>query len=273
MQIIDVPSWEKFEENLSSVREISTEGRFLFRGQTHSCWALETTLERSQHREMSFAHYYRIISVIKSQIQAFTGRAWQIPDFCEIRQRTADYDPFSVDLTFGRFPGYDYMAYLRHHGFPSPLLDWTASPYIAAYFAFRKPVNGSVAIYVYLEKPANVKAWSSGETQIHSLGPHVQTHQRHFLQQSTYTMCLAYSFQAREWRFVAHETVFSRNVPNQDLLWKFILPSTERLKVLSALDHYNLNAFSLFESEESLMEMLAFRQLDLDARKPPGNQI
>jgi hypothetical protein len=59
-----------------------------------------------------------------------------------------------------------------------------------------------------------------------------------------------------------HEGVFSRNQLNQDLLWKFIIPSTERVKALRLLDAYNLNAYSLFESEESLMETLAFRQLD-----------
>ena len=44
------------------------------------------------------------------------------------------------------------MAYLRHHGFPSPLLDWSRSAYVAAYFAFNKAVeasNGRVSIYVF----------------------------------------------------------------------------------------------------------------------------
>lgn len=67
-----------------------------------------------------------------------------------------------------------------------------------------------------------------------------------------------------EWCFVPHEGVFERSDPddpNVDILWDFNLPATERLKVLSLLDRFNLNAFSLFGSEESLMETMAFREL------------
>jgi hypothetical protein len=39
-------------------------------------------------------------------------------------------------------------------------------------------------------------------------------------------------------------------------LWKFELPSTEREKVLRVLSDYNLNAYSLFSSEESLLETM-----------------
>jgi len=49
-------------------------------------------------------------------------------------------------------PAYSYLAHLRHNGFPSPLLDWTQSPYVAAYFAFARPQGEQVALYVYCEQ-------------------------------------------------------------------------------------------------------------------------
>jgi hypothetical protein len=51
------------------------------------------------------------------------------------------------------------------------------------------------------------------------------------------------------------------NGPRQQAFcWKFTIPVTEQPKVLALLDEYNLNAFSLFGSEEHLMETLATRE-------------
>jgi hypothetical protein len=59
-----------------------------------------------------------------------------------------------------------------------------------------------------------------------------------------------------------HESMVDLSESHQDRLWKFNIPWTERLKVLRILDTYNLNAFSLFDSEESLMETMALRTLE-----------
>jgi hypothetical protein len=57
----------------------------------------------------------------------------------------------------------------------------------------------------------------------------------------------------------------------QDLLWKRTIPAKERLKALRYFDKLNLNEFTLFDSEEGLLEMLAMRTIDMRERSsgPP----
>jgi hypothetical protein len=105
-------------------------------------------------------------------------------------------------------------------------------------------------------------SFSSDLPHIRRLGPYVKTHRRHFRQRSSYTFCTKFKLETGA-EFSSHQSVFGLKIPDQDLLWKIVLPAKERLKVLTHLDKYNLNAFSLFDSEESLMEMLAFREMDL----------
>ncbi len=261
-------SWEAFEGALKDLRqELSDQsGRsLLFRGQSNSCWKLETTLERYRKRNMLFIEYYRLISALRPEIETFTENQWAIPKYYDVEKQAQNYDSLSLSQTFEGTPAYDYMIYLRHHGFPSPLLDWTCSPRIAAYFAFRNAThNGKASIYVLSER--NMQSGSSGVPGINRLGEYVKAHRRHFLQQSDYTMCLVFNSD-NEWRFSGHETALNvkntRHSPYRNFdFWKFDIPCAERKKILHALDEYNLNGFSLYGSEESLMETMAIRKLD-----------
>jgi len=160
------------------------------------------------------------------------------------------------------FPGgehFEYVAYLRHHGFPSPLLDWSQSPYVAAFFAFRNadPKIEKRSIFVYCDTPLGIRGGTIGEPMIQFALGHTRAPRRHFLQQSVYTVCE--SRNNGKWQFDSHQKVFDSPRPKQDFLWKFVIPSTEREKIMGLLDQYNLNAYSLFESEESLLETLWLR--------------
>jgi hypothetical protein len=195
----------------------------------------------------------------KYQIESLTDRRWDImtpPDYEErLKRQCAFWLVEPVDL-----PVYEFMIYLRHHGFSSPLLDWSQSPYIAAFFAFNQasPTVGYASIYAYMEYSGQGKNGSEGKPTIYGRGPTVRSHRRHVLQQCEYTICTVRS--EDEWNYTCHESAFSEGRETQDLLWKFNIPSSEGPKVLHILDRYNLNAFSLFGSEESLMETIALRE-------------
>ncbi len=65
----------------------------------------------------------------------------------------------------------------------------------------------------------------------------------------------------------------TRGEATQDVLWKFNIPWVERRKVMKFLDEHNLNAFSLFESNEGLVETLAVRKILLAMDRKTGGCI
>lgn len=107
--------------------------------------------------------------------------------------------------------------------------------------------------------PERHKGSVVGEPTIKPIGRYVKTHHRHFRQRSDFTICCEVD-QNYGWKFGSHQEVFDRHRPGQDFLWKFDLPSTERLPVLRELSDYNLTAYTLFNSDESLMETLWLRE-------------
>lgn len=99
---------------------------WVFRGQAAAEWGLENAIERTD-----FIRYYKGIEI----------------DFLSEFQRGArNY------LNKDELPGHliEWLALMQHHGAPTRLLDFTKSPYIAAYFAFEQngvPVNDFMSIW------------------------------------------------------------------------------------------------------------------------------
>ena len=84
---------------------------------------------------------------------------------------------------------------------------------------------------------------------------------RHTRQQFCYT--IATKTQKNDHRFVRHEHVFKENEIGQDILFKFVIPSSESMKALKYLDQKGINYYSLIDNREALVKTLAFREIKL----------
>jgi hypothetical protein len=264
MEGIPLRCWEEFEE--AALRTISETERLreergthvdfpLFRGVRDSSKPLQSPLDRVK-TGISLSEYWRIIRIVHKHVETVTGRKWDLNT------------KISFEIGFD-LPAYEFMAYLRQNGFPSPLLDWTRSPYVAAFFAFRdmereRADEKHVSIFMLRELCGNGKGWAPHESHIHTLGPCIATCRTHYLQQSQYSICVRR--EGEETYFANYEDVAygDQNEEEQDVLIKYNVPASEQAKVLRRLDSMNITAYSLFGSESSLMDTLAIRELVLE---------
>jgi FRG domain len=273
MQEIEVKRWSDFETQVQSLsrlleeREAKTYRRFyapLFRGLANSKRGLETTLERSYPGErcdatMSLLKYYRKVLASRPAVETLTGKTWdKVPDFLGFKRLLKNDGNGWLDEFFNKHPAiYEYLIYLRHHRYPSPLLDWTASPYVAAFFAFDIVAENvdSVCVYALLLDTGHS---GSSDAHLFIIGPHVRSHRRHYAQQSYYSMCVKND--GEDYQFLQHEQAMADALGSNGDLFKFKLPASERLSVLKHLDLMNVNPYSLYGSEDSLIQTIARRE-------------
>ncbi len=268
----DVTDWEDFELALKEIQDIDYvqrfhsvpavdpgNRRFLYRGQPDSAWKLTTTLDRYLLVPVPMRDYYRYAFRVKPRIETYLNRTWDVPTPEEYNEWLDNHE----GVQFLKFEGYEYLAFLRHHGFPSPFLDWTASPYIAAFFAMRDVESRAdwTSVYVFLEDIGQGKVTTSDAPNIHSLGPYARIHERHFLQQSQYTICVQRG-DDNNLCYARHEDALSETpVTQQDILWKLNIHASQRKSFLTRLDAMNINDFSLFGTVDSLVAALALKEV------------
>ncbi len=239
---------------------------WVFRGQSQQSWMLATSLERYIKNELNLEdkkfyleEYYRAAHSVLPAVNSLTGN--NFPDIEDI-----DEKDFSK---FGYFKQPSFHYFLRHNGFPSPLMDWSYSYYVAAFFAFSAATNSDdVSIYAYREYCGESKSGIVGRPIIETQGPYIETHHRHFSQQSTYTVCYASEVKNGERKvyFAKHEDAVLTE-SSSDHMIKFILSKNEKDKVLESLYYMNINDYSLFRTDESLLKSEAFLNFKLGGRR------
>ena len=150
------------------------------------------------------------------------------------------------------------LARLQHHGFPTPLLDWSLSPYIAAYFAFKgaslnPKSNEIVSVFIF-----DIDFWGSNYQPqsnllepsefVSNFVPFVTDNPRMSRQMGVTTLTNVSDLQKH---------ILSK-VPNvgAQLLWKFDMLATERSHVMKELNLMGINDMTMFPDFDGLCKHL-----------------
>lgn len=219
----ELMTWTQFKKFLNEKLRTGKPGKYLFRGHASNEWHLSTTL----HRAGKF-------DLLRYRSEAFDRLVRAVNASLSRRYRISD------PVDFGAM-----MSLAQHHGFPTPLLDWTRSPYVAAYFAFssKEAQRESSLSRMYM---LDAEAWMEHCPQpanIEDPSPVVSVREfeaydnpRHLPQQSCHTFSN-----------VADVSAWIRLVGGKKQMLTIIdIPNQDRSDVMRDLSYMGITAASIF---------------------------
>jgi len=227
--------WQDYKEMVGDV--VKRNKSYYYRGQIDCKWILQTSFHRIIERKkisMSLIDYLdRVLPVLGYHISAIRNEIINLDNPTE----------------FGAF-----LALLRHHRFPTPLLDWTLSPYIAAYFALRdiddsNPRYDCVKIHVFdftewrtsYDQPLNLRAPGNF---VSIFTPYAKFNPRLISQQCAYTVTN-----------VSNMTSYilqCEKKAKKDFLHSYELSVKERTQIMRELNLMGINDMTLFPGVDGI---------------------
>ena len=260
MRTTIIKNWSDFEAKIDHISQSAVrtghQDQLIYRGQSDARWTIQSTLERAAPRSaiegIAYSEYYWRIMQAKTALESHSKERWDFdvlsPDqFRENISKLSDTgSSFSLPLPGGQ-EFYSYLIFLRHYGYPSPLVDFSQSPYVALLFAVLHQVSDWSSVYV--SNSHHDHAITVGDNPIvRVLGQFVRTSARHYLQQCLYLCCAANT--AKGWVFAPFASGLTSFNPQ-----RLVIPRYAREDILARLLSMNMTPYVLSDgSLDALVE-------------------
>jgi hypothetical protein len=233
-------SWNDFKHRVRDLlpgsHDYDVYKNFIFRGQGSAEWTLRSTFDRSYSDKQAASRD----TLAKNLIREFYEE-------CE------RYSAWRYEVDDPRV-----LAMAQHHGLPTRLLDWSFSPYVAAYFAFswfmfEKPGGSTGNVAIWILDAAEVKSKApEGQLQIISVQDYENNRLGNQFGVFTYLKTNEGSLE---------EYLTSKAVNLTHALVKVELPRSEAKQALQDLILMGIHHGTIFPGREGIAHTIKLRNL------------